>query len=1005
MITTSSRISIGFALVALLASCQATDGDRIGEGSATDGDPLGVAGHGRLGITSSAAETAGSALDPALEVGPGPSGCPDSLCGSDRTELPRSAPPRSGAPVTVVPEPPRIERRLRMSEPSNPACNSTNAATGDDCVGRRLGPVLPAFRTSTDGRIALTGDAITARVSVSMLDGFPTRPLIRRGVGLEAFSPDVPIEILSDDARRRPSGDRFLCGANQAPKPNQDRDCYDLTMIEDWQDDEACGGACGRYASIPIRVCVANPKSPDARVVVARTNGPWTVAQRYPAHTNEQIVTADGRLVVFRLIGSGSDESEVQGVGMPFGFRRADGNVQPTAVYSLAYSYSANPCDVQAWFAHTGDFYENLRPLSSAHYDTRLAAYGFAAYPLRDAYGVPFVEGDLVRGSYPWIDRDGNNMVFSTIRPSMRVGQTDVRRYPTAKQYPGASDTENRSPRGFAIAGSWTQGKMVMLDNLLNNEDYGFDAGDTRLLGLYKTASGVSIAARVDGNSNTRAYATGGVRFERGNSQHIESLQNTFAMHSAMAPVTPRDVAWTFSRGDFLEEVAFDDMIDPHVVLLAPMDAAWRNARTISANEGPAAARAGIYRDGFSISDGQFVHNPAAIDLQNAATSPVYPMPTHGEVLGAARLEPIAQGGIEGRGMWLEGDAALSFPFPADHPLPDRTFYAGVFVDVRTALTGGRHVLGVRGANGTAHVVLHPGGVSVQNERTTGLEIGSYPVAADHPYRQRAGNAGSWHHVGVLFARSGEVTVLIDGDPIGAKTFSAPLTLGAGAVLTVGGAFGSIAGIRGWVDEARLVTSGAVSALEAPESIELLCNYARGTMSRVLDTDSDFALAERAPLTRARAEALGLTVPVDQRIRCVTNYTGDHRVSVADRGTRALRQLILHTLSGDGTLHVGMPRPDTQGNAFCTSCHIGRALDADRPTGLLTSALTFKAGVAVEDDPRTQPAQPWARRGQPAFAHGIIPQGWVTSIHGVSLPTSRRVLTDPYPVLSWVLRE
>jgi hypothetical protein len=724
------------------------------------------------------------------------------------------------------------------------------------------------------------------------------------------------------------------------------------------------------------------------------------VSQRFDAHTAEPLVTADGRMVTFRLLGAGSTDGD-EGVGMHFAFRRDDGSAHSAAVYSLVYAYSARPCDVAAWFDHPGNVYSSLRPLSSAHFDRRLSAYGFAAYPLRDAYGLPFAEGELVRGSYPWMDREGSNMIFSTIVPGGSRGEADgaVRRYPMAFEYPGVNHHDGRSPRGFAIAGSWTHGKIVMLDDLLNNEDYGIDAGDTRRYGLYRSAGGANVAARVDGNSNTRAYATAGTR---GNSQHIESLENTFYMHPGLTPVTPRDVVWTFGRGDFLEEVVFDDYLDPHVVLLAPMNAAWRMGRSLGPGEGAFASRAGTYRDGFDTMGEGFVHDPSEIDLQNAATSPIYPMPSRGRVRGDARVEPVANGGIEGRGMWLERDASLRFAFPADRALPDRAFYASAFVDIRGDLDGGRQLLVIRGTGGIAHVLLHPGGISVQRDDG---EIGSYPVAVDHPYRPLAGVSadGGWHHVGVLFSAR-DVTVFVDGDPIGARRFTTALILGAGAELIVGGAFGARPGIRGWVDEARLVVAGEVNQLEEPESIELLCNYARGTMARVRASDPDFAIAERSPLTRARAIDLGLEISAAQRIRCVTDYTADHRVRVADLGARSLRTEILERLSGDATLHAGMPRPDTRGSAFCATCHVERTLDADRPSALLLSALRSNA-IAVEDDPRTQPHQPWARPGSPAMAHGVIPAGWMTSIHGVEVPTTRRVLSEPYPLLDWVLRE
>ncbi|NQZ59276.1 MAG: hypothetical protein HRT88_17620, partial [Lentisphaeraceae bacterium] len=42
--------------------------------------------------------------------------------------------------------------------------------------------------------------------------------------------------------------------------------------------------------------------------------------------------------------------------------------------------------------------------------------YGFAMHPLRDQEGVPLPINHDIKGTYPWMDRSGNNIVFTNIK-------------------------------------------------------------------------------------------------------------------------------------------------------------------------------------------------------------------------------------------------------------------------------------------------------------------------------------------------------------------------------------------------------------------------------------------------------------------------------------------------------------------------------------------------------------------------------------------------------------
>jgi hypothetical protein len=982
-----------------------------GDGSvATEDDGSGAPADDADGAMVEEGTTPVDDLDPALEEGRGPSACADRICGADRRELPRGSAAQRSSPATVIPEPPRIERVLRHAELASPDCLADcpsgagpDHACSGDCRGRVTAPSLPAHRTTTDGRLALTGGG-RAAISASRLDGLSDSPLVTRGADLHerAFSRERDIDVSGSRLpagmiARGPTPNRFFCAEDQAPARCGEDDCYDLTLVEEWQAEAGdCPNGwavCGRLAALPIHVRVRDPKSADALVVEARATGDWTASPAYPANTAEPIPTADGRLLVFRLLGG---HPLPAGIGMDYAFVKDDGTTM-RGRYSLSYAYSETPCDVRGWFAtNAAGAYPSMRPWSTAHYDRRLGKYGLAAYPLRDAYGRAFAEGDLVRGSYPWMDRHGNNVFFSTILPD-GTADSGATRHPMSVEHPGLGLATGRTPTGFAVAGSWTHGKIVMLDGVLNNEDYSIDAGDTRRLELYRTASGIPINVRVDGNSNTRAFETPGTR---GNAQHMESLENTHAMHLGMRPVSARDVVWTMARGDALQEVVFDDMLDPHVLLFAPMNAAWRMPRELGADEQGSGTRRGFYRDGFSFANGAFTHDPATIELQNAATSPDLAVPTHGSIHGDARIEPVAQGGLEGRGLWLEPDAAARFAFPAGRPLPRASFYLSTFFDSREPLTGGRRLLTLESEAGVTRVIAHPGGLSVHRKLAAEVEIASFPVSAGHPWR-----ADGWHHVGVLFGADRLVTVFVDGDPVGAQRMTKAVELGSGPRVVLGGSDHDFAGARGWYDELRLVLAGDPSQLEGAASIELLCNYARGTMASVAETSARYAAAEQAGAVRQRAASLGLHVAEGRRLRCITDHTADLTVRLPlPEGERSLRTQILEALAGNAQLHAGAPRPDTTGNAFCLSCHDDPGSDARRPDGLSLAALV-PSPLPVERDPRTQPGQPYSRWEQTALVSGVIPAGWFTSLHGVAVPEQQLLLDASRPVLDWLLRE
>jgi hypothetical protein len=898
-------------------------------------------------------------------------------------EVVAAALPPRGAPAIVMPPPPLAPGAVRLAD-------------GDQSVR----PFVPAFRTSPDGRVALVGTSLAAVRLEELAAGAPvtqSRDLSRRilGAARRPIGDVIPAGLagaqrlasfLCQPARQQPR----TCGAGDAS------DCYDLVLVQELKTaplDE--NGVV--LVSIPLEVRVANPKTVRAEVAEVTRAAPARWKQSAPMPFSlmaELLATGDGRVLVGRILSYPESGGEGEGEpGADLTYRISGGRTH-RATFSLFYAYADEPCDVQAWAAQANGVFTSLRPLPAAPFDERLVApggarYGFAAAPLRDASGQPYGETDVLQGSYPWVDREGGNLFFSTVNPTLIDRSATATRYPLAREG-GPLAYVGSSPRGFAVVGAWTQGKTVMLDGLLNNDDAGFGPDDTHRLQLYQSSSG-PLAVRVNGGGKDGTPA--GIPNAKPNNHHIESLENVHAVHRGSLPVTPRDVVWTVSRGLAMAEVAFDDFMDPFVVLLAEMNASWAVEK-----DGAAAGyspRNGTLNDGFRLAGGRFSHDPARIRLQNAAASRMYPLIGDGTVEGAARVEPVALGGVHGRGLWLEAGSRLRFGLPAglDAAAREQGFLVGVFVDARDPMRGRRHLFSLAPAAGPALAVVVDDGGLVHVER--GGEVATLDLSC-----QVGSWAKRWHHLAVLFA-GGEATVFLDGNPVGAAPFAAP-ALTEGALLVGGPAIDGTPGIRGWYDEARLVVNGAEQLTRAG-SVELVCNYARGTILAVGPQASASwqERADRAEAARARAIAVGAVAAPAPRLVCASAHGAEHGIGrgALPAGTRMLREEIL--LEGTAPLAADRPRPDSRARSFCRSCHVASALDPGRARGLLLSALAPGA-VPAAHDPRTQPMQPPSPATDIASVHGFIPAGWLEAPDGTRLP--RVDQRGPLPILPWLLR-
>ena len=252
-----------------------------------------------------------------------------------------------GAPGTVTPDVPLITRRVVLTD-----------------RGRYVAPVVPAWRSSADGRIAIV-DGVIRPVKLELL----------RSGAISQQAPDLAASIFGDgksvvDDFGDTATGGLLCTparTNPAPCPeNPDEDCYDLVIVR--RNDDA-----GALVSAPLHVRVSSPKTLQAAVVGLQVGTQTSVA--LPFHSSgEMVPTADGHLVTLR-IHDGDDHGKAASIT----YRLSGGRVVAQPV-SLAYAYAKDACDITEWLAQdSAKVLTSIRPWPAAFYDPRL----------HDAHGAP----------------------------------------------------------------------------------------------------------------------------------------------------------------------------------------------------------------------------------------------------------------------------------------------------------------------------------------------------------------------------------------------------------------------------------------------------------------------------------------------------------------------------------------------------------------------------------------------------------------------------------------
>jgi hypothetical protein len=370
--------------------------------------------------------------------------------------------------------------------------------------------------------------------------------------------------------------------------------------------------------------------------------------------------------------------------------------------------------------------------------------------------------------------------------------------------------------------------------------------------------------------------------------------------------------------------------------------------------------------------------------------------PSDLELLGGARIEPLADGGVIGNGLWLDGKndhAHAEFPNPPIHD-----WYVGAWFDDRSEDDQRRTLFTF--ADGSR--IFYRQGELAAWHRTSNtwrtVDLSRFGL-----------EQGTYFHLGVKIVTAGtsrRLYLYINGTRL-TRTLSFPAEPGHLAFdmtclapeshfwLGDPGDEGAKPPFRGWVDELRVYALGPAERPTPSWIDEQVCNLAMGTLVEIKDSDrraktpqlrelwqraDDYGLFARAITAQGKSAAIpaGPVDPADKLIPVARNARvceqldvwsptegpsdmaaqhGDrlcvdrvHRNPRPALSERCLRQEIYGTAGRH--LIADQPRPEFGDLPFCQSCHTDLSLIPE----LLPDALSAgNSSVPRYADPRRQP--------------------------------------------------
>ncbi|MEM6910656.1 MAG: hypothetical protein AAF555_03655 [Verrucomicrobiota bacterium] len=919
-----------------------------------------------------------------------------------------------------MPEPPAIDLAVH-------AVDRTAITTDSDRQLEFIRPVIPHLRTTADGRVASLVKTDGGRLNLFLFrpetlsqhwsnGQIGTHDFLESGEVGNPNSSFASGEFISEFAGQGAVGVRQFTLLDPTPEfgsagtrnPQADangNDVYSLWIFAciDLNNNQA--NEYGMFQMTPIKVTVSDPKTSnawissvavDVDVAAGRVKQATTVP--LSAHDFlEPMFTIDGKLLVLRGIErffTWYDHENLLGGGVGAAY---------TSAQNVYYAYSSNGtiegADGPGNFASgNADGFENLLPISYAHYDSRINgqggqdSYGFALYPMRDQMGNPvepgssfMTPGQDLQANYPWVDHLGNNLFFTAIgEPLNRQGGSQYLNLPWDAGVTTVPDDERSNTRGQMVMGLWTQGKMVQMDNLLNNTDWGMGSPVDEHVNVQLYTGGgaddwVRVGAGRDNGANIRQPLGSDP-----NTTIFDSVENKPFYSPGYKPMTPADVVWTVSNGKSSDEFAFDDYLNLDGFIIGHGTGAL-SFNTNLANRGTQM----LHHNGFQ-HRAVAPFTAANVKFANDATAlPArWTIPTHGAPAGNGnvRVEPVARGGIKGKGIWLEEDSGVAYDIPIQpdaNQISNANWFVGIFLDCRFGNDNTeRTLLGFPDGSEVSLI----GRDEIRYRDQQGAEVVTIDLS-NHLLPEEG-----WAHLAFQIFHQGQIIDLLhngfllhrfgdEGGELSPNLFQ--LTDGTNGdgngTLTVGYS-GSGSNFRGWIDEFKVFGHTF--------DPEVCANMAHGTIVGIRNgyqTSSQVdALVAQAGTYPALAKNELDALLGHNGQETFDHYAVWHDYSDSWLGNLADRPGEVGFVQGlreninfpEGPLFHDAYRAETVNNIFCLSCH-GPSDDPNpglnSKAGLTIDALTLDKPTHAVDDFRRQPSQP------PRRVFGNIPANWLGS--------------------------
>lgn len=303
-----------------------------------------------------------------------------------------------------------------------------------------------------------------------------------------------------------------------------------------------------------------------------------------------------------------------------------------------SYNNEADLCDVSGW--------KTFEPISNLPFDPNIyqnyelgksQRRRLRSLPFRDSLGRNIPRRENIAASYLWMDRKVKNLFFEILNFNQ-------------DQYLDNEGTvmDQASGKYYHALGAWTRGKMVGLDGVLNMYDFGtrpeVEAGKEKIF---------NVSLYQDEVSQIRPVS----------STMLGSFENLFNYYDSLSPTLPFDVVWKFSSNrERNSEVVFDEYLMNNAVVVAHMNPA-SSSFARGDNHFYYSKNGFVPQDLWQLSGNEgakpIMTTMEYPTLQNSATQQRTlegsKIPQKLTLLGGARTESIAQGGVYGKGVFLDG--------------------------------------------------------------------------------------------------------------------------------------------------------------------------------------------------------------------------------------------------------------------------------------------------------------------------------------------------------------